>query len=88
MTLLLFTAPWCEACHSILPRIQELADLSGSRLEIVRIDTQEGNTLRTKYKIGILPTLIVCDADLPLQSFTGTPIPDSLEEFLTLKGLL
>lgn len=65
-----------------------MAKASGFKLQVVRIDTEEGNKLRMEYLVGALPTLVVLVNEKALASFTGSPIPKSLESFLIERGYL
>ena len=54
-----FGAPWCRPCKAIEPALAEIADGSGGRLRLVKLDIDAN--LRTPSRYGVLsvPTVIL-----------------------------
>tara|TARA_Y100001972_G_scaffold108095_1_gene137862 strand:- start:284 stop:553 length:270 start_codon:yes stop_codon:yes gene_type:complete len=56
--ILYFTAPWCEPCQQLGPRMEQLIE---SGIPVRKINTDYDATLTEKYKVTSIPTLIVTD---------------------------
>jgi thiol-disulfide isomerase/thioredoxin len=52
---LFFTAKWCAPCQSVKRVLRENPDLA-KRIEVVDVETPEGEALMGKYKVRALPT--------------------------------
>ncbi len=66
-----FTATWCGPCRLQHPIIEKIADDYKDRIEVCIIDVDEHPELSTKYKIRVVPTVIIEKDDVVLSSFTG-----------------
>ena len=56
--LVLFWAPWSSPCQKLKPVLDEVAVDCAGRVKIVRINTDDHPTLRLRYEIEFIPTLI------------------------------
>ena len=66
-----FGAPWCRPCKAIEPALAEIADGSGGRLRLVRLDID--TNLRTPSRYGVLsvPTVILFQGGEPRETLVG-----------------
>ena len=66
-----FTAPWCRPCKAIEPALAEIADGSGGRLRLVKLDIDAN--LRTPSRYGVLsvPTVILFQDGEPRETLVG-----------------
>ena len=56
--LVLFWAPWSNPCQKLKPVLDEVAVDCAGRVKIGRINTDDHPTLRLRYEIEFIPTLI------------------------------
>lgn len=54
-----FYATWCGPCKMLSPVIEEIADESGDKLAVCRVDVDEEGALAARFGINAVPTLIV-----------------------------
>jgi thioredoxin 1 len=59
ITLIDFWAPWCGPCKAIAPLLDELAGEYGDRVQIVKINIDENQTVAAQFGVASIPTLIL-----------------------------
>ena len=66
-TVFMFTSPTCGQCKMLKPRIEKTAS-ERTDYSFYEVDTAtpEGMTLAQKYKVSMLPTVVVMSADTPV----------------------
>ena len=65
-TVFMFTSPTCGQCKMLKPRIEKTAS-SRTDYDFYEVDTStpEGIELAQKYKVSMLPTVVVMSTDTP-----------------------
>lgn len=65
-----FFATWCGPCQMLSPVLEKV---SNSRLdcEILKVDVDESLELASRYKINVVPTLIIFKNGKPLKQVEG-----------------
>lgn len=53
-----FWATWCGPCAMLAPTIKEIAD-ENPDIKVCKADVDENMELAQKYKVSVIPTLIV-----------------------------
>jgi len=66
-----FTAVWCGPCRLQHPIIEKITQDYKDRIEVRVIDIDKHPELSTKYKIRVVPTVIIEQNNVVLSSFTG-----------------
>jgi thioredoxin 1 len=56
--LVLFWAPWSNPCQKFAPVLDEVAVDCAGRIKIIKINTDDHPTLRRRYEIEFIPTLL------------------------------
>ena len=54
-----FTAPWCMACKSFSPILDQLGEELSKKAVIIKIDIDENPLLAAEHHIRSLPTIMV-----------------------------
>ena len=52
-----FWAEWCGPCRAVGPILEEISDEYGSKLKIVKLNTDEESAIAIKYGISSIPTM-------------------------------
>ena len=54
-----FFATWCAPCKALAPTLGHLADRTGGKLKIVKIDIDKARAAATKFQVQSVPTMIL-----------------------------
>ena len=54
-----FWAEWCGPCKMIAPILDQIADEYKGRLQVVKLDVEENQSIAMKYGVRSIPTLIL-----------------------------
>ena len=54
-----FWAPWCGPCKTIAPVVEELANVYGAKLKVVKINVDNNKEAAMKYNVRGIPNLIL-----------------------------
>jgi thioredoxin 1 len=52
-----FWAPWCGPCRMVAPMVEELAKEYQGKVKVVKVNTDENQSVATAYGIRSIPTL-------------------------------
>ena len=66
-----FWAPWCRPCRAIEPHLQALADGSGGRLRLVKLDVDTNLAVPARYGVLTVPTVMLFAAGEPQVTVLG-----------------
>jgi thioredoxin 1 len=71
-----FHATWCGPCRSLAPSLDALADESGDRLSVIKVDIDQAPAAANAFGVRSVPTLVLLesgrihDVRVGLQSLT------------------
>ncbi|MBR0189525.1 MAG: thioredoxin [Clostridia bacterium] len=56
-----FWATWCGPCRMLAPTVSEIAEKYDGKVKVCKVDIDENIPLAEKYRIEVIPTLVVFD---------------------------
>ena len=77
-----FSAEWCGPCKLQIPELEKLKKMMGDAVEIKTIDVDDNLDLAQKYKIMVVPTLIIEKDGVVKERLEGVTPADSLKRML------
>jgi thioredoxin 2 len=66
-----FWAPWCGPCRMMAPAFEQAASLLEPRVQLIKINTEEQQSVAAKYGIRSIPTLILFKAGAEVARVSG-----------------
>ena len=78
-----FYAQWCGPCKMMSPVIEKIAQEFGSKLKVVKLDTDEAPEVATEYQILGVPTLIIFKNGEVIGKSVGYMNERDLQSFVT-----
>ena len=74
-----FYADWCGPCRLQSPIVEELAQRMGDQLEVKKVNVDDNMELANKYRIYVVPTLIIEKDQKEIRRIEGLTDVSSLE---------
>ncbi len=59
LVLVDFFATWCQPCKMMQPVLEEVKDILGDKIRIIKVDIDKQSDIATQYRIQSVPTLIL-----------------------------
>jgi thioredoxin 1 len=66
-----FFGTWCQPCKMMAPAVDRLAEVLLGRVEVVKVDIEEGHKAASKFGVRSVPTFIVFKQGKPVASRSG-----------------
>ncbi len=82
MSILYFTADWCQPCKKTKPIVEELNKDNNDIFKIIDVDKDRDWAL--DFSIQSVPTFIVLKNDKEVRRFVGAQTKESLESMIGL----
>jgi thioredoxin 1 len=81
-----FWAEWCGPCKTITPVLDEIADESGGKISIAKLNVDDNPNVAMRFQVMSIPTLIVFKDGEPAKRLVGAKgkgqLLQELAEFL------
>ena len=81
-----FWAEWCGPCRAVAPILEEISNEYGTKIKIVKLNTDEEPSIAMKYGVSSIPTMNVFQGGEVVKAIVGAkPKPvllRELDEFL------
>jgi thioredoxin 1 len=77
-----FYADWCGPCRIQTPILEELARRMGDQIEVKKINVDDNMDLANKYRIYVVPTLIIEKDQREIRRIEGLTDVSSLEAMI------
>jgi thioredoxin 1 len=77
-----FYADWCGPCRLQTPIVEELAARMGDQVEVKKINVDDNMDLANKYRIYVVPTLIIEKDQKEIRRIEGLTDVSSLEAMI------
>jgi thioredoxin 1 len=77
-----FYADWCGPCRVQSPIVEELGRRMGDQLEVKKINVDDNMELANKYRIYVVPTLIIEKDQREIRRIEGLTDVTSLEAMI------
>ena len=82
-----FHAEWCGPCKMMKPVLEELRQLMGDSVRILKIDVDKNNALASSLNISGVPTLMLFKKGQTLWRQSGVQSAKQLQSVITQKAL-
>ncbi|MBR3631728.1 MAG: thioredoxin [Elusimicrobiaceae bacterium] len=77
-----FWAPWCGPCKMLGPVVEELAKEYEGKVKVCKLNTDDGATTSSRYRITSIPTLIFFKKGEVVAQLSGLQAKAALQEKL------
>lgn len=77
-----FHATWCGPCRSLAPSLDALADETGDRLEVIKVDVDQAPQSANAFGVRAVPTLVLLDGGRIRDIRTGLQSLAQLREWV------
>ena len=77
-----FYADWCGPCRLQTPIVEELARRMGDQVEVRKINVDDHMEMANKYRIYVVPTLVIEKDEREIRRIEGLTDASSLEALI------
>lgn len=78
-----FSAVWCGPCQMIAPILEEVSN-ELEQVKICKVDIDESMELAVKYRIEVVPTLLVLKNGEVTNRYSGVCSKDAIKKLLEM----
>ena len=77
-----FFATWCRPCRMQLPILEQIAPDFKDKAKIIKVDTDQAQSVAVRFGIQSIPTLIILKNGEKIAQFVGVQQVDTLRAAL------
>jgi len=77
-----FFAPWCRPCRMQLPILEQLAPDFEGRAKIIKVDTDQAQSVAIRFGVQSIPTLVILKDGEKVAQFVGVQQAETLKNAL------
>ena len=59
LVLVDFFATWCQPCKMMHPILEQVKEVLGDRIRIIKVDVDKNDVIANQYRIQSIPTLML-----------------------------
>ena len=59
LVLVDFFATWCQPCKMMHPILEQVKEVLGARIRIIKVDVDKNDVIANQYRIQSIPTLML-----------------------------
>jgi len=59
--MVLFWAPWCVVCRTVIPIVERIADKLRGRIKIVKVNIEQNHSLAARFQVLSVPLILLFD---------------------------
>ena len=59
LVLVDFFATWCQPCKMMHPILEQVKEVLGDRIRIIKVDVDKNDVIANQYRIQTIPTLML-----------------------------
>ena len=77
-----FWAQWCGPCRAIAPVLEKMAEASGGRVTLMKVNVDENPGLAARYAIRSIPTILFVKDGMVVERVVGAVPRAVIEEIV------
>ena len=82
LVLLDFYATWCAPCSALAPILEEIEKKFSEKLVLLKANVEENRINSEKFKVNLIPTIMLFKNGQVIDSFTGFKLGPDIEDWL------
>ncbi len=77
-----FYATWCGPCQMMAQVLEQVHGVMGSKVQIIKVDTDKYPKIASAFNIKALPTLVLFKNGQPINQIEGVAQPQQIIQYL------
>lgn len=77
-----FWAPWCGPCKAMAPAFAQVSERMGSKVRLIKVNTDDEQALGAQYGIRSIPTLAIFQSGHEVARISGAMSAAQIEQWI------